>query len=61
VRISKKALTQLSSALDGEQTKAEAVRQEYLDNIEANNACGKHVLDLDKMLGENRVELDERE
>jgi hypothetical protein len=50
VRISGKALAQVSAA-----------RQEYLDKIEAHTDCGKLVLNLDKMLEEKRVDLDERE
>jgi hypothetical protein len=59
--ISEKALTQVSPALDEEWTKGEAARQEYLGKIEAHTARGKLVLDIDKMLGEKRVELDELE
>jgi hypothetical protein len=60
-RTSKKALVQVSAALDAERTKAKAARQEYLDKIEAHITRNKHVLILNKMLGEKRVELDERE
>jgi hypothetical protein len=60
-KISEKALTQVSAALDEEWTKGEAARQEYLGKIEAHTARGKLVLDIDKMLGEKRVELDELE
>jgi hypothetical protein len=42
-------------------TKVEAARQEYLDKIKAHTTRGKLILDLDKILGEKRVELDERE
>jgi hypothetical protein len=44
-----------------ERTKAEATRQEYLNKIEAHTAHGKHVLGLDKILEEKKVELDGRE
>jgi hypothetical protein len=59
--ISEKAHTQVSPALDEEWTKGEAAQQEYLGKIEAHTARGKLVLDIDKMLGEKRVELDELE
>jgi hypothetical protein len=60
VRIFEKAFAQVSAALDGERTKAEATRQEYLDKIEAHTTRCK-LLDLDKMLGKKRFDLDERE
>jgi hypothetical protein len=41
--------------------KAEATQKEYLDKMEAHTAHTKHSLDLDKMLGEKKIELDGRE
>jgi hypothetical protein len=61
VRISEKALAQVSVAVDAERVKAEATQQEYLNRIQAHTDCGKQVLDLDKMLGERKEELDGRE
>jgi hypothetical protein len=75
VRISEKALVQVSATLDEERTKAEAVSaildeertkaevatEEYLDNIEAHTTHDKLILNLDKILGEKMVELNERE
>jgi pyridoxine 5'-phosphate synthase PdxJ len=61
VRISEKALVQVSITIDVKRTKAEATRQEYLDKIEAHTARGKHILGLNKMLEEKKVELDGRE
>jgi hypothetical protein len=60
-RISKKALAQVCSALDAKWAMAEASRQEYLDKIQAHTDRGKQVLDLDKMLGERKEELNGRE
>jgi hypothetical protein len=60
-RISKKALAQVYYALDAKWTMAEASRQEYLDKIQAHTDRGKQVLDLDKMLGERKEELNGRE
>jgi hypothetical protein len=61
VRVSEKALVQVSITIDVKRTKAEATRQEYLDKIEAHTARGKHVLGLDMMLEEKKVDLDGRE
>jgi hypothetical protein len=60
-RISKKALVKVSVDLDTEWSKAEATRKEYLDNMEAHTAHAKHSLDLDKMSGEKKVQLNGRE
>jgi hypothetical protein len=60
-RISEKALTQGSTALDAEQAWAEATRQEYLDKIQAHIDHSNHVLDLDRMLGERKGELNRKE
>jgi hypothetical protein len=46
-------------ALDVE--RAQATRQEYLDKIQAYTDRGNEVLDLDKMLGERKEELDRME
>jgi hypothetical protein len=61
VRISEKALTKVSADLDTEWTKAEATQKEYRDKMVAHTTCAKHSLDLDKMLGKKKVELNERE
>jgi hypothetical protein len=61
VRISKKALTQVSAALDVEWAKVKATRQEYLDKIQVHTDRCKQVLDLNKMLGEGKEELDRTE
>jgi IMP dehydrogenase/GMP reductase len=60
-RISKKALVKVSIDLDAERVKAEATRKEYLDKMEAHTIHTKHSLNLDKMLGEQKVHLDERD
>jgi hypothetical protein len=44
-----------------EQTKVKATQKEYLDKMAAHTTYAKHSLDLDKMLGEKKVELDGRE
>jgi hypothetical protein len=41
--------------------KTEATRKEYLNKMEVHTARAKHSLNLDKMLGEKKVQLDERE
>jgi hypothetical protein len=56
-----KALVYVSSDLDAEWAKAEATQKEYLDKMEAHTSRTKNSLDLDKMLGEKKVQLDERE
>jgi ribosomal protein L16 Arg81 hydroxylase len=58
MRISKKALTHVSAALDAERAKAEAARQEYLEKIQAHTDRDMQVLDLNKMLGKRKEELD---
>jgi hypothetical protein len=60
-RISEKALVYVSSDLDAEWAKAEATQKEYLDKMEAHTSRTKNSLGLDKMLGEKKVQLDERE
>jgi hypothetical protein len=60
-RISEKALAQVSADLDAERANAEATRKEYLNKMEVHTAHAKHSLNLDKMLGEKKVELDRRE
>jgi hypothetical protein len=60
-RISKKALVKVSANLDVEREKAEATHKEYIDKMEVHIAYAKHGLDLDKMLGEKKVQLDGRE
>jgi hypothetical protein len=42
-------------------TKVEAARQEYLNKMAVHTARGRQVLDFDKMLGEKRARLDDRE
>jgi hypothetical protein len=61
VRISKKAVTQVSAALDVEWAKVKATRQEYLVKIQVHTDRCKQVLDLNKMLGEGKEELDRTE
>jgi hypothetical protein len=57
-RISEQALVQASTVLDEERAKDNPTRQEYLNKIEAHTTGGKHVLDLDRVLAEKKVELD---
>jgi hypothetical protein len=59
--IFEKALADVSAALDAERAKDEATRQGYLDKIHAHSARDKPSLGLDKILGEEKVELDKRE
>jgi hypothetical protein len=61
VRISKQALIQVSAAFDAEQVENDVAKQEYLDKMEAHTAHSKHILDLNKILVEMKVELDGRE
>jgi hypothetical protein len=61
VRISEKALAQVSASLDEEWTKAKAARQEYLNKMAEHTTRGWQVPDFDRMLGEKRARLDERE
>jgi hypothetical protein len=61
VRVFEQALIQASAALDAERAKADAARQEYLNKMEAHTACGKDILDLNRILAEKKVELDGRE
>jgi hypothetical protein len=60
-RTYEKALIQVSVALDVERAQAEATRQEYLDKIQAHTDCANKVLDLDKMLGERKEDLNRKE
>jgi hypothetical protein len=60
VRISEKALTQVSATLDSEWAQAEATRWEYLDKIQAHTDHGNQVLDLNNMLGRGRRSSTER-
>jgi cysteinyl-tRNA synthetase len=60
-RIFEKALAQVSAALDAEQAQAEATRQEYLDKIQSHVDHGNHVLNITKMIGERKEELDRKE
>jgi hypothetical protein len=55
------ALAKVSADLDAERAKAKATWKEYLDKMATHTAHAKHTLDLDKMLGEKKVELDGRE
>jgi hypothetical protein len=61
VRISEKALAQDNTFLDEERTKEEAARQEYLNKMAEHTARDRQVLNFDKMLGEKRARLYERE
>jgi hypothetical protein len=54
-------LVKVNANLDDELAKAEATQKEYLNKMEAHTAHAKHSLDLDKMMGEKKVKLDERE
>jgi hypothetical protein len=60
-RISKKALTKVSTDLNAERTKAKATQNEYLDKMVAHTTCVKHSLGLGKILGEKKVDLNGRE
>jgi hypothetical protein len=60
-KISEKALVKVSTDLDAKQAKVEATQKEYLDKMEVHTARAKHSLNLDKMLGDKKVELDGRE
>jgi hypothetical protein len=60
-KTSKKALVMVSANLDVEWAKVEATRKEYLDKMEGHTTHARHSLDLDKMLAENKVQLDGRE
>jgi phage repressor protein C with HTH and peptisase S24 domain len=57
-RISKQGLIQVSAALVAEQAKADAAWLESLDKVEAQTTHSENVLDLDKILVEDKVELD---
>jgi hypothetical protein len=59
--ISEKALAKVSADLNVEQTKVDATQKEYLDMMAAHTTRAKHSLSLIKMLGEKKVELNERE
>jgi hypothetical protein len=59
--IFEKVLANVSADVDAEQNKAEATQKYYLGKIEAHTAYAKHALSLDKLLGEKKVLLDERE
>jgi hypothetical protein len=59
--IFEKALADVSAALDAERAKDEATRQGYLDKIHAHSARDKPSLGLDKIMGEEKVELNKRE
>jgi hypothetical protein len=59
--ISEKALAKVSADLDEEWNNAEATQKEYLDKIQAHTPHAKHSLSLDKLLGEKKVELNEKE
>jgi hypothetical protein len=60
VGIAEKALIKVSANLDAERLTVEATWKEYLDKMEAHITRTKHSLDLDKILGEKKVELDGR-
>jgi hypothetical protein len=60
-QISKKAQVKVSADLDAERAKVESTRKEYINKIEVHIARTKHSLGLDKMLGEKKVQLNERE
>jgi hypothetical protein len=61
VGISEKAFAKVSADLDAEWAKAEATQKEYHEKLATHTTRAKHSLGLDKMLGENKVELDGRE
>jgi hypothetical protein len=54
-------MVKISVNLNAERAKTEATRQEYLDKMCVHTAHAKHALSLDKMLGEKKVMLDEKE
>jgi hypothetical protein len=54
-------LVKVSADLDTKPEKAEATQKKYLDKMEVHTTRTKHSLGLDNMLGEKKVELDERE
>jgi hypothetical protein len=56
-----RALAKVSANLDAKRTKAEATQKEYLGMMAAHTARAKHSFSLDKMFGEKKVKLDERE
>jgi hypothetical protein len=60
-KISEKALVKVSVNLNAQRAKAEATQKEYLDKMEAHTACAKHSPGLNKMLREEKVELNGRE
>jgi hypothetical protein len=60
-KISKKALVNVSADLDVEWAKVEATQKEYIDKMEVHTTRTRHSLGLDKMLGEKKVQLNERE
>jgi hypothetical protein len=60
-RIFEKALVKVSSDLYTKRVKTKATHQEYLDKMRAHTDHGKHTLVLDKMLGEKKALLDEKE
>jgi hypothetical protein len=61
VRIFDQALAQVSTSLNVERAKADAAWQECLDKMEVHTPRGKHILHLDKILAEKKVERDGRE
>jgi hypothetical protein len=60
-RITEKALVKVSADLDTEWAKTEATREEYLDKMCMHTDRAKHTISLDKMLGEKKVPLYEKE
>jgi hypothetical protein len=60
-RITEKALVKVSADLDAEWAKTEATREEYLDKMCMHTDRAKHTISLDKMLGEKKVPLYEKE
>jgi hypothetical protein len=56
-----KALVKVSADLDAEQAKTKNTHHEYLGKMRAHTDHTKHTLNLDKMLGEKKVQLDEKE
>jgi hypothetical protein len=57
-RVSENALGKVSVDHNAERAKAKATQKVYLDKMAAHTTHAKHTLDLDKMLGEKKVELD---
>jgi hypothetical protein len=55
------APVKVSADLDAKWVKTEAICQEYLNKMRAHTSHAKHTLSLDKMLGENKVLINEKD